>query len=82
MNKPAGIDIDSSDDLYVTNNGTYLRTAGFSFRLEKPNNLKLTATMSIVDITSVFRIFEKTPTSINYLFIYGSLNDNRIVLKT
>ena len=38
--------------------------------------------MTIVAITSVFRIFEKTPTSINYLFIYGSLNDNRIVLKT
>jgi hypothetical protein len=34
MNKPAGIDIDSSDDLYVTNNGTYLRTADFSFKLE------------------------------------------------
>ncbi len=34
MNKPAGIDIDSSDDLYVTNNGTYLRAASFSFRLE------------------------------------------------
>jgi hypothetical protein len=38
--------------------------------------------MTIVAITSVFSIFEKTPTSINYLFIYGTLNDNRIVLKT
>ena len=34
MNKPARIDIDSSDDFYVTNNVTYLRAAGFSFRLE------------------------------------------------
>lgn len=34
MNKPARIDIDSSDDFYVTNNGTCLRAAGFSFRLE------------------------------------------------
>jgi DNA-binding NarL/FixJ family response regulator len=32
MNKQAGIDIDSSDDLYVTNNGTYLRDASFAFR--------------------------------------------------
>ena len=34
MSKPSGINIDSSDDLYVTNNGTYLHDVSFSFRLE------------------------------------------------
>ena len=36
--------------------------------------------MTIVAITSVFRIFEKTPASINYLFVWMDIifnNDNQ-----